>query len=154
NQIEQSVQAYVDSFRVWSASSDMLRPNLRVIDLDTEQMMPAADRIIEGASEGARLAAERLQASQGRTKSYILWVGFATVALGLCCGCRRGGSISLPLAGLGDGMRRLAAGDTRVPIPGTGAQDEIGAMARSVLVFRDSMMERERLAQEQRDEVK
>ncbi len=152
NEIEKRVQAYVDAFRVWSTSADTLRPNLKIIDLDTQQMMPAANSIIEGATEGARLAAERLQASQSRTKSFILWVGFATVALGLLFSYLIGRSIALPLQGLSDGMRRLAAGETSERVPGTHARDEIGAMARAVIVFRDSMLERERLADDQRNE--
>src|SRR6202035_2459102 len=47
---------------------------------------------------------------------------------------------------LGDAMTRLAAGDTSARIPATQVQDELGAMARTVLVFRDTMLERERLA--------
>jgi methyl-accepting chemotaxis protein len=46
-------------------------------------------------------------------------------------------------------MDRLAAGDTSVRIPATQTKDELGAMARTVLVFRDSMIERERLAASQ-----
>jgi methyl-accepting chemotaxis protein len=154
NEIENRVQAYVDAFRVWSASSDTLRPHLKIIDLDTQQMMPAADRIIEGASEGARLAAERLQASQSRTRSFILWVGFAAVALGLVLSFVIGRSITRPLEGLSEGMRRLAAGETSVRIPATRARDEIGAMARTVVVFRDTMLERESLARTQIEDGK
>ena len=57
-----------------------------------------------------------------------------------------GRSITRPLGGLGAVMKRLADGDTSARIPATGAKDEIGAMARTVIVFRDSMIERERLA--------
>ena len=46
-------------------------------------------------------------------------------------------------------MRRLADGDTAAKIPATRAADEIGAMARTVIVFRDTMIERERLTSEQ-----
>ena len=43
-------------------------------------------------------------------------------------------------------MKRLAAGDTTARIPATHARDEIGEMARTVIVFRDTMIEREKLA--------
>ena len=46
-------------------------------------------------------------------------------------------------------MTRLADGDTTARIPATSARDEIGDMARTVIVFRDNMIERERLAQTQ-----
>jgi methyl-accepting chemotaxis protein len=154
DQLEKRVQAYVEAFRVWAASADALHPHLKIIDLDTQQMMPAADHIIENATEGARLAAERLQASQSRTKSFILWVGFAAVALGLVFSYLIGRSITMPLQGLAEGMRRLATGETSARIPGTRERDEIGAMARAVIVFRDSMQERERLAEDQRNEDK
>jgi methyl-accepting chemotaxis protein len=48
-------------------------------------------------------------------------------------------------------MKRLAAGDTTTHIPATRARDEIGDMARTVIVFRDTMIERENLAQTQAD---
>jgi methyl-accepting chemotaxis protein len=153
-ELAKRTRAYAEAFRVWSASADTLRPYLKIIDLDTQQLMPAADRIIDGATEGARLAAERLQASQSRTKSFILWVGFAAVALGLVLSFLIGRSITRPLGGLSEGMRRLAAGETSVRIPATRARDEIGAMARTVIVFRDSMLEREKLAQEQSEDGK
>lgn len=43
-------------------------------------------------------------------------------------------------------MQRLAAGDTSADIPATDAEKKIGEMARSIIVFRDRMIERERLA--------
>jgi methyl-accepting chemotaxis protein len=46
-------------------------------------------------------------------------------------------------------MKRLATGDTSVRPAATTADDEIGVMARAVEVFRSSMVERARLANEQ-----
>ena len=59
-------------------------------------------------------------------------------------------------------MQRLAGGDTSAKIPSVKVNDELGAMTRAVLVFRDNMVERARLstaqdeasqAREQRSEV-
>jgi len=60
-------------------------------------------------------------------------------------------SITRPLNGLASVMKRLAAGDTSARIPAIHARDEIGEMARTVIVFRDSMIEREKLAAIQTD---
>ncbi len=59
---------------------------------------------------------------------------------------------SLPhLTAMTETMRRLASHrDLTTEIPGAGRRDEIGAMAAAVTVFRDSMMETERLTTEQR----
>lgn len=54
-------------------------------------------------------------------------------------------SIIRPLTGLENAMKRLARGNTDVVIGETGRTDAIGAMARSVVVFRDSILEREKL---------
>ena len=51
-------------------------------------------------------------------------------------------------------MERLATGDTSVDIPATDAKDEIGAMARTVIVFRDNALEREQLAVTQEKSVR
>ena len=50
-------------------------------------------------------------------------------------------SISQPLLVLADRMRRLAANDTEVGIPGTERQDEIGEMAKATIVFRNNAIE-------------
>ena len=71
------------------------------------------------------------------------------VALGLGFSWLIGRSITRPLNGLADVMKRLADGDTTARIPATTRVDEIGDMARTVIVFRDNMIERDRLTQTQ-----
>jgi signal transduction histidine kinase len=55
--------------------------------------------------------------------------------------------VSQPLLDLGRAMRQLAANDTGIEIGHTGRPDEIGEMARAVVVFRGNAIE---LAQSQR----
>ena len=45
-------------------------------------------------------------------------------------------------------MRRLAEGDTKVAVPAEDRGDEIGAMAKAILVFRDAAIENARLESE------
>jgi len=60
-----------------------------------------------------------------------------------------GRSISNALASMVSAMTRLAGGDVRIAIPGLGRKDEIGEMAGAVGVFKDNMVEAERLRAEQ-----
>lgn len=60
--------------------------------------------------------------------------------------------VSAPIAAMTEAMRRLAGGDRTVAIPSVERKDEIGAMASAVQVFKESMIERERLAAEQEAE--
>jgi methyl-accepting chemotaxis protein len=54
-------------------------------------------------------------------------------------------SVVRPLGALTGAMRRLAGGDSAAEIPGTNRTDELGDMARVVLVFRDNAREVARL---------
>jgi signal transduction histidine kinase len=47
-------------------------------------------------------------------------------------------SISAPLLALADRMRRLAGNDTAIEVPATERRDEIGAMAKATVVFRNN----------------
>ncbi|MFB9263224.1 methyl-accepting chemotaxis protein [Bradyrhizobium erythrophlei] len=64
-----------------------------------------------------------------------------------------GRSIVAPITGMTAAMRKIAAGDTATIIPALERRDEVGAMAQSVQVFKDSMIEAVRLRGEQ-DELK
>ena len=152
--IESRVKALADTFAAWSATADRLRPNLKIIDLETQQLAPAADAIIQTASEGASRAAAQLADAQDRTWWIILAFGIASVGLGLALSLLIGLSITRPLQNLAGAMTELAKGDTAAVIPGTRARDEIGNMARTVIVFRNTMLERERLADSQSETAK
>jgi methyl-accepting chemotaxis protein len=58
-------------------------------------------------------------------------------------------SVVRPIGILTAAMGHLADGEKGVEIPGTGRGDEIGSMARAVGVFKDNMIESERLRAEQ-----
>jgi methyl-accepting chemotaxis protein len=53
-----------------------------------------------------------------------------------------------PMAALSDAMKRLAAGATDVAISGSDRRDEFGAMAKSVEIFKDSVIKNLRLQME------
>ncbi|HZP70002.1 MAG TPA: methyl-accepting chemotaxis protein [Pseudolabrys sp.] len=147
--LEQQVKNYVDTFGKWVEGYDKVRPLHAIIDIDSQNMLPRADEIIAYARKTAEAAGERLAKSQSRTRNGIIMVGVGVVALGLAFSWLIGRSITRPLNGLARVMTRLADGDTTARIPATSARDEIGDMARTVIVFRDNMVERERLAQTQ-----
>lgn len=59
-----------------------------------------------------------------------------------------GRSIAKTISGLANVIRGLADGDLQQEIPSTGRRDEIGAMAKAVLVFRDNAVARQRLEEQ------
>jgi methyl-accepting chemotaxis protein len=147
--IAKQVEDYGNVFSQWIASFDRIDPLRKMIDLDTQDMLPRTDQIIAHARTTMQAAADQLAASQARTRTGMVALGFLIVALGLGLSWFIGRSITRPLHGLAAVMQRLAKGDTSARIPATDATDEIGDMARSVIVFRDTMFEREALARKQ-----
>jgi methyl-accepting chemotaxis protein len=147
--LEKEVANYADVFEEWIASSERAHPLRVLIDMDSQNMLPEADEIIASASFKSDAASAALTASQGHTRTGILSVGIAMAVLGLVLSWLIGRSITRPLNGLAGVMKQLADGDTSARIPATRSHDEIGAMARTVIVFRDTMIERETLAASQ-----
>jgi len=144
--LEKEVKHYNDTFENWISSSDQAHPLRVLIDMDSQYMLPQADEIIASARFKSEAASAALTASQGHTRAGILSVGIAMAALGLMFSWLIGRSITRPLNGLAAVMKQLADGDTSAHIPATHAHDEIGVMERTVIVFRDNMIEREKLA--------
>jgi methyl-accepting chemotaxis protein len=60
-----------------------------------------------------------------------------------------GRAISKPISAMTDVMTKLAGGDFHVAVPGLNGRDEIGEMAGAARVFKDNMIETERLRAEQ-----
>jgi methyl-accepting chemotaxis protein len=147
--LERQVKDYADTFKAWREAYDGAYPMRALIEIDSKRILPSADLIIEQARDTATQAATALAVSQRHTRIGIIAVGAAMVLLGLGFSWLIGRSITRPLHGLAAVMQRLATGDTSARIPATHARDEIGEMARSVIVFRDTMIEREALAQQQ-----
>lgn len=71
------------------------------------------------------------------------------LSLGFVAAVLIGRGISRPVIQMCATMRKLAEGDKSIVIPGAGRGDEIGAMSQAVQIFKDNMIEAERLRAEQ-----
>lgn len=84
------------------------------------------------------------------TLKLVLWVLLAAgLGLGGTIALFTSGSIAVPIRGMTSAMGKLAGGDTSTVIPGAGRTDEIGEMAGAVQVFKENMIEADRLRAEQ-----
>ncbi|EWY38179.1 methyl-accepting chemotaxis protein [Skermanella stibiiresistens SB22] len=75
----------------------------------------------------------------------------AALALGLVLAWLISRGIAVPVKAMTATMRRLADGDTDAEIPAVGRRDEIGDMAGTVQVFRDSMIRTRRIEQDAKE---
>jgi len=90
---------------------------------------------------------DTLSDSADATSTLMLTISIIAtlLALGVAFIVSRAG-ITQPLARLQDTMRTLAGGNNRVEVPGTDRGDELGDMAKTVLVFRDAAQAQEAAA--------
>ncbi|HWK43719.1 MAG TPA: HAMP domain-containing methyl-accepting chemotaxis protein [Stellaceae bacterium] len=114
------------------------------------------NRAIEAAkvAQLKTLSTAQEVANAATSQSETISVGTAAVALavGLLLAWVIGRGIVTPLRRMTDAMARLAGGDKTVAIPATKNKDEIGAMARAVLVFKENMIKADEMGAEQRAE--
>ena len=108
-----------------------------------EQLGALAARLRQQADE----ARARVLADDAGTRRLAALIMVAATLFGLALTALVLRSINLPLRRLSEAMRGITGGDLAVPIPPPG-RDEIGAMARTLALFRDSLIERARLATE------
>jgi methyl-accepting chemotaxis protein len=74
----------------------------------------------------------------------------ALAALAMCMlSFLLGRAISQPITAMTAALTRLAAGDFNIALPGQSRRDEIGEMAGAARIFKDNMIETERLRAEQ-----
>jgi methyl-accepting chemotaxis protein len=106
-----------------------------------------ADMAAFAEANSKRVAA--LADSIETTKSTLTWMIAATIGLAILAGLAAFWTIlsgvARPLSRLTASVDAVAAGHTDVEVGDTDRKDEIGGLARSVLVFRDNVREVERL---------
>ncbi len=97
-----------------------------------------------GASQSAEMAAG---------KQTLVWIigtiSLVAIAATLVTGTMTAKGISRRVNALNDVMRSLADSDTSVDVPASG-NDEIGSMAQTVQVFKDNILETERLREQRK----
>ncbi|MGY0715063.1 methyl-accepting chemotaxis protein [Azospirillum argentinense] len=107
------------------------------------------DAMIDHNNRGAAKASDDADAVYAQSSTMLivaLLLGIA-VCLGGALMMIRG--VSAPIGAMTAAMRRLAGGDKTTVIPFANRGDEIGAMATAVQVFKDGLIEADRLAAEQ-----
>ncbi len=97
--------------------------------------------ITDSSVASARAASEQSERAYGRARQRIV---LAILLAGLLVAAATAyvtNSISAPLLDLAGRMHRLAASETNVQVLGTQRPDEIGEMARAVVVFRNNAVD-------------
>ncbi|WP_425052435.1 methyl-accepting chemotaxis protein [Psychromarinibacter sp. S121] len=125
-----------------------IRHSLQSASLKFTEVTETTGALLGAASRGAA-AEDRATEARGRLIAFALLAAIALAATGgAVVSVRR--SILRPLKRLNGQMLAIAGGELDTALPDTTRRDELGAMARSVEVFRENAIEKSRLEEEER----
>ncbi|MBP2228532.1 methyl-accepting chemotaxis protein [Azospirillum agricola] len=124
--------------------NDANRKSRQALNAALETLVGAIDREVD------QLRAE-LVAAEARWTLIVAATAVAGIVLALLLAVAVArGQIARPLQRMTAAMTGIAAGDTNAAVPNTDGADEIGDMARAVLVFRDALRRNQELAEQER----
>ncbi len=129
----------------------------QVVDLTAEQAEADAQMVKAAATvDGVVLAARESQHAAMENEKTVadqvnIWGTVGALLLGILLAVIIGRGVSRPVNLMTGAMRRLADGDLEVTVPARGRLDEIGEMAETVQVFKDSALEKVRMEREQEE---
>ena len=147
--IGKKLEKYQADFSAWAAGALEVASYGAAMSKTFHEIEPViAD--VEKNVERMYTTADANEAATRSSVSTWMLIAFG-LAVVVVCGVSLliGRSISSALASMVSAMTRLAGGDFKIVIPGLGRKDEIGEMAGAVEVFKNNMMEAERLRAEQ-----
>ncbi|TYO63433.1 HAMP domain-containing protein [Bradyrhizobium hipponense] len=148
--VKTSLGIYKSAFETTSAAmlqaDEIYHKNLAPLIVDSIGRLKAAETTLKKDYRDSRSTAE---AAIAGTTSVQEIAGGLAILFGSIVAFLIARSIVGPLAAMTRAMGLLAGGNLEVEIPGRGKADEIGDMAKAIQVFKDSMVETERLRHEQ-----
>jgi methyl-accepting chemotaxis protein len=116
------------------------------VDTDSRALVNELSDFTANISKENAAAALQLGAEGSETVMLLIGVGLAAIVIiGALALWMVGAKISGPLNRLSELMKALAAGDLNVSVGGANRGDELGDMARSVEVFKQTAVERARV---------
>jgi methyl-accepting chemotaxis protein len=128
-------------------------PENKAIVADMTAAANKVTAVAEPLSDDFTGAADALSAEAeahlGSASTIAITAGILSILIGCGLSFIIGRGIIGPIRSMTSAMQSLAKGDLATQIPGTGNKDEIGEMAKTVEVFKVSMIETERLRADQ-----
>ena len=119
-----------------------------------DELIAATDRSLEFNAKGSEAQYAQSIATYDSAHFQTLLLGGVGLLLGLGAGAFVILGVTSPLGRLTSAMQAVAGGRLDATIPNAKTQNEIGDMARALVVFRDGLAETERLREEQAEAEK
>ena len=149
--LNQKLAAYQRDFAAWMGVAGEVANAQKETSAAYAAIEPVVEKIQKTVRElNASSTSANLESRAKTALEMQVSIGFiAIVVSGFAFGIGR--SISRPVTAITAVMGDLARGNLQVEVPGSDRSDELGAMAKAVLVFRDSAQDRNRLEAEAKE---
>ncbi|HEY1382774.1 MAG TPA: methyl-accepting chemotaxis protein, partial [Dongiaceae bacterium] len=121
------------------------------IDGDGGKILLASTALVENAEKQESEISKETGSAIGFMEVAIGILSLIGLVVGVILSWGIGRAIARPVAALCAVMKELTNGNKAVAVPNTIQKDEVGDMARAVLVFKESMLEADRLRAEQEE---
>jgi methyl-accepting chemotaxis protein len=151
--IQRKLADYQRDFLAWMDTALKTANEQKLTSDSYSEIEPAIEALLQAVTQSGVQAETANQDSRTHTK-LLMQVAILLIAL-IACGFAFwiGRLISRPITGMTNAMGELATGNLDINLPDVKRLDEIGEMARAVVIFRDAGREKIRLeaqAEEQR----
>ena len=149
-QVTALMDTYQKDFHAWADIHSNIGKESAELSRIFGAMEPVMEKTFKASDAGDKAAHAEL--ASVKTFTWVLFLSIGGVILVLSIGLTFfiARSIVQPISHMTSVMSKMAEGDNSQPIPAADNKDEIGEMARAVLVFKENALERERLEEEQR----
>jgi methyl-accepting chemotaxis protein len=152
DEVSAGIKEFSDAFDAEQADirtrNDIVSGKLEKIAPDMRKRLD--DTIAENQTIEAELGPETT-AEMKNTRWTAVLLSVIAVVVGLMIAFFTGRSISRPVVGMTRAMESLAGGNKTIEIPGRQRGDEVGLMAKTVQIFKESMIRADQLAAEQEE---
>ena len=148
-EITAKLATYQKEFAAWAETAQQTAAYGASMMKTFRGFEPVMVEIAQGVERLYREAEAAEASTRDAVRTWMLIAFALSVVLVCSLSLLIGRSISNALTSMVSAMTRLAGGDVGMAIPGLGRRDEIGEMAGAVEVFKNNMIEADRLRAEQ-----
>ncbi|MDH5453752.1 MAG: methyl-accepting chemotaxis protein, partial [Paracoccaceae bacterium] len=152
NEVARLLDVYVRDVKAYATGYHEERALRTQLSAKYSEAEPAMDTLFKDAEQGYATAQKKLASLRDNTRTVMLLAAAITGLIFAFFAWLLARSITTPVSALTETMMALAGGDKTVTVPSVGSRDEIGDMARAVLVFKDNMIRNEQMQAEQEAE--
>lgn len=141
---------YVSDFKKFAQTSLALKKETKALSTIFADLGPSFKKVHEFSEQGFLVAETAYENAKRTLTTTLVGLSIAILVVSLLAGYFIARSIVGPVRQLATVVSQLSRGDTDVEVEGAQYGDETGIMAKALLIFRENLIENERLQADQR----